>query len=393
MKILVAAVSCASNISGVQRHALNLVRCLLACPEIRSVSFVVAPWQGALRHAVTLAPDPRLTTYVVDVKRHSVARNAWYYRDLPQLARRLKADLVHLTYPVPVDTAVFSCPTVVTLHDLYPCEIPMNFGFPKFIFNRIVLQQCVRNSDAIACVSDATMMRLRQYFPGAWRKCERIYNCVEPGDLAGEEIPVSGWQGAPFLLCIAQHRRNKNIPLLVRTYDGLLRSGQISSETELIIVGIKGPETPGIHRLLSKLRLEGRVRLLEGLTEAELRWCYRQCAALVAPSITEGFGLPVAEGLLTGCRIVASDIPAHREIGGDQCTLVRLGKRAEEELASAIRAALRKPKPHPIALAQLSAPVLGEQYVRLYRRLIAASGKRCAVAPAMMIAEPERRSL
>ena len=39
--------------------------------------------------------------------------------------------------PCPSMAASFSCPTVVTLHDLYPYEIPLNFGFPKFIFNRV----------------------------------------------------------------------------------------------------------------------------------------------------------------------------------------------------------------------------------------------------------------
>jgi hypothetical protein len=29
----------------------------------------------------------------------------------------------------------------------------------------------------------------------------------------------AGWQGRPFLLCVAQHRRNKNIPFLLRVFD------------------------------------------------------------------------------------------------------------------------------------------------------------------------------
>lgn len=393
MRVLVAAASFAANISGIQRHALNLARCLLARPEIHSVLFVVAPWQEALMNADALASDPRLTKHVVDMERHSVARNIWYYRYLPQLAAQLQADLVHLTCPMPVNAAAFACPAVVTLHDLYPCEIPTNFGFSRSLFNRMVLRQCLRSVDAIACVSDATMMRLRQYFPGASGKAVRIYNCVEPGDLAGAEVRLSGWRGAPFLLSIAQHRRNKNIPLLMRTYDRLLRSGQISSGTELIVVGIRGPETPGLHRLVYERGLEGKVRFLEGLSESELRWCYRQCEALVAPSVTEGFGLPIAEGLLAGCRIICSDIPAHREIGGDRCTLVRLGNQAEEKLAAAICSALRKPRPRPIGMPHLAAPVLGEQYVGFYRQVIAAFANNSAVAPAMMVAASDRRSL
>ena len=37
----------------------------------------------------------------------------------------------------------------------------------------------------------------------------------------------------------------------------------------------------------------------------------------IAPSTVEGFGLPVAEALSLGVPVIASDIPAHREVAGD----------------------------------------------------------------------------
>lgn len=35
------------------------------------------------------------------------------------------------------------------------------------------------------------------------------------------------------------------------------------------------------------------------------------------PSLMEGFGLPVLEAMANKCLVLASDIPAHREIAGD----------------------------------------------------------------------------
>ena len=245
--------------------------------------------------------------------RSSLSRNFWHYRRLPELAARLEVDLVHLTYPVPVNAAAFSCPTVVTLHDMYPYEIPMNFGFPKFIFNRLILKQCLRNVDAIACVSDVTRRRLEQYSSAAvWQKGVRIYNCVEAQPACASQSPIPNWQGEPFLLCVAQHRHNKNLPLLIRAFDRLLRSGQVGSNMRLVILGITAQDTRNIYRLVSTLSLGDSICFLEGLSEAELQWCYTRCEAVVAPSLTEGFGLPVAEGLLAGCRLF---VRTYRRIG------------------------------------------------------------------------------
>jgi glycosyltransferase involved in cell wall biosynthesis len=374
VKILIAAASFASNMSGLQRHALNVVCCLLPEPEISSLHLVIAPWQRNFLQTPGFRENARIVTHVAEMDRSSLSRNLWYYRKLPELAVQVHADVVHLSYPMPVNAAAFRCPTMVTLHDLYPYEMPMNFGFPKFIFNRMVLQQCLRNIDAIACVSETTRLRLKQYAPiAAWQKAVRIYNCVEAQPVCNLQPPVSILQGERFLLCVAQHRRNKNIPLLIRAFSRMLRAGRVPSDMKLLVIGIGGPETRNIHRLVSTLGLGLRVRFLEGVSDSELQWCYMRCEAVVSPSMAEGFGLPIAEALLAGCRIVCSDIPAFREVGDGQCRFVALGKNAEEMLASAIVAALNEPKGSPRSLQQFSAPVLAKQYISFYRRLVAST--------------------
>ena len=125
-------------------------------------------------------------------------------------------------------SASLDCPTVVRLHDLYPYEIPGNFGFPQVIFNRLVLRLCLRRVDAIACVSETTMLRLRHYASrSTWPKAVLIYNCVEPEPLCATLSPILDLWHEPFLLSIAQHRRNKNIGLLIRAFHRLLRTAEI----------------------------------------------------------------------------------------------------------------------------------------------------------------------
>jgi len=395
MKILLAAASFATNISGVQRHALSLARCLLLRPEVSELHLVVAPWQSDFAQIAGLS-DARLSTHIADISHNAFSRNLWYYRRLPELAAQLQADIVHLSFPVPCNGRAFNCPTVVSLHDMYPYEIPMNFGFPKFIFNRIILQQCVRSVNAIACVSDATRNRLKQYAPSSvCKKALRIFNCVEPEPVVATESSIPNWRGEPFILCVAQHRRNKNIATLIRAFHRLLRSGEIEFGFKLVVVGIRGPESGNIQRLVANCGLNGKVHFLQGLTEPALQWCYRHCAALVAPSLTEGFGLPVAEALLAGCPIVCSDIPAHREIADGYCHFVSLHTYPVEALAAAIADSLHEPKREAISIPRLSASALAEQYIALYRQFVTSSAlaQSGRVATAINISASENQSL
>lgn len=363
-----------------QRHGINVALSLLRLSEISELHFIVAPWQADLIQRAGFPSDIRLQIHIADLSRGSLNRNKWYWHSLPRFAVQLNADLVHLTYPVPLNRRAFPCPTVVTLHDLYPYEIPMNFGFPKFIFNRIILQQCLHASDAIACVSSATRIRLNQYVPGVLKKATTIYNCIDEAPLPVDESPIPGWNNEPFLLCVAQHRRNKNIPTLIRAFHLLTACGGIEGNATLAIIGTEGPETKSLHRLANSKHLNGRVHFLEGLSEPQLQWCYRHCEALVAPSLTEGFDLPVVEGLQAGCRIVCSDIAAHREIAGDHCRFVTVREHAAQDLAAAIVDTLQYPKPQPIALLQFSAQVLAQQYLALYCRLIEPYSPKLATA-------------
>lgn len=393
MKILIAAASFATSVSGLQRHAFNVAQCLLLESGISEVHIVVAPWQLGLIEQAGIPKSDRLFVQVADVGRSSLSRNAWYYRELPKIADQLEVDAVHLSYPMPINKRAFHCPTVVSLHDLYPYEIPSNFGFPKCIFNRVVLQQCLRNADSIACVSESTYLRLRNYVPArVWQKSIRIYNCVEPGFCTSAVSPIPGWSGEQFLLCIAQHRRNKNIPVLIKAFELLKHAPQMESNMKLVIIGMRGPETPAIEQLIDSAGLADSIYLLEGLREPELQWSYSNCAALVAPSIIEGFGLPVAEGLLAGSRVVCSDIPAHREIGEGLCRFVSLRANAEVALFNAISSVLMEPKPAPASFPHFSGPVLAKEYLALYRRLIARapdhSAQTSALEPGLAEGEP-----
>lgn len=370
MNVVIAAMSAPTHMNGVSRHAANLARALLRTRTISEIHFLAGAWQSDMYRSALGARDPRLFTHWIPLRDANVSRLLWYYRELPCIAAQLEAHIVHLTFPAPTGPVAYSCPVVLSLHDLYPFDIPCNFGRLKSAIARHTISQCVRRVDAIACVSRATQSEFRTRFPDLASKSHVIQNVVEFGVPAAISGNLEMLKGFTFILCVAQHRSNKNIPLAIRVFNELMGEGILSAEARMVVVGIPGPETGKIEEEIKRCRLGRKVLLLSGLSDAELRWCYEKCQFLLAPSSMEGFGIPIAEALLAGARVVCSDIQAFRELGGEACHYVPWTSDLVNAYVRVIRDAMSSAPLCGVFPFQLTSACIGEQYANLYRDLI-----------------------
>jgi glycosyltransferase involved in cell wall biosynthesis len=74
------------------------------------------------------------------------------------------------------------------------------------------------------------------------------------------------------------------------------------------------------HCLMLAKELGEKVRIHGALPQKRLAEIMRHSHILVLPSFFEGLPLVILEGLASGCRIVANDLPGTREILGDSDT-------------------------------------------------------------------------
>lgn len=131
-----------------------------------------------------------------------------------------------------------------------------------------------------------------------------------------------------FVLFVGNLTASKNLPFLVEAYD---RAGV---DADLVLAGSRGAGYDEVMAAIERSPSNARIRVVESPTDSEVDRLYRDARALVHPSLYEGFGFTPLEAMERGCPVVASDIPAHREISGAGADLVELDP---ERFAEGIR--------------------------------------------------------
>jgi alpha-1,2-rhamnosyltransferase len=100
--------------------------------------------------------------------------------------------------------------------------------------------------------------------------------------------------------------------MLLRTFERLWLEGV---NAHLLIAGrTTGEETDLVERLRMHPEQGRRLLTLFDASDQELAHVYGHARALVFPSLAEGFGLPLVEARAHDCQVIASDIPAFREL-------------------------------------------------------------------------------
>jgi glycosyltransferase involved in cell wall biosynthesis len=368
MNLLIIAMSSATAPSVICKHAYNLIRCAASRREVLRITLTIGKWQEPYFRSSFKLENAKLGVVSVDIANDTLSRNLWHLQDLPILADNLAADIVHLSFPVPIRRSALRCPVVVSLHDLCPYDEIDNFGFPKLFFNRVFLRQCLNEVDCVACVSETTLSRLKVHFPRiAHKKAVVVHNCTT---IQSNELMAPACERCQFVLMVAQHCANRNTPLAVEVFEELLQEGRVNKEMLLLLVGNHGQETTAIRSDITRRALEKRVKWVAGVNDGELRWLYENCEVLIVPSLIGGCDLLVVEGLLCGSRVVCPDIPAFREIGGKACHYFDLHAESRSSaMVTAVCKALAEPARPAERLDRFSIETVAREYANLYVRL------------------------
>jgi glycosyltransferase involved in cell wall biosynthesis len=207
--------------------------------------------------------------------------------------------------------------TLLTIHDIRGMR--SESGVFERAAYRVFFERSLRRADHVITVSEAMKREILGFFPGI--PISVIYNGLDANgfDAVSEvdrqvvrrkyDLP------AEFILAVGHLERRKNY---LRLVDAMARLRDWGLSCNLLIIGNDSGERRAIEERVNAANLAGRVKILSGLSDFEVRCVYKICSLLVFPSSYEGFGIPILEAMAAGRPMVLSDIAVFREITQDK---------------------------------------------------------------------------
>ncbi len=251
---------------------------------------------------------------------HAVANHFAHGMTLPDCA-----SFVHVSHSRLERTSAFSWlgktgrTGVFYVHDLIPLSHPEFVRPEEPERHRRRMETVLKHASLVLCNSQVTARALRTFAQQSNRPPPSIAvlppgveQCFlsPPSDMAPTRMP--------YFVTLGTIEPRKNHMLLLQLWQYLAeRDGPMAPR--LVIVGKRGWENSHILAMLERCpALPGLVVEVPGLEDAALARLIAGAAALLAPSFTEGYGMPVAEAIALGTPVIASNISAHREAAAGQ---------------------------------------------------------------------------
>ncbi|MEO6326651.1 MAG: glycosyltransferase family 1 protein [Thermoanaerobaculia bacterium] len=238
---------------------------------------------------------------------------------------RLTPDLFHAPhYVVPLFPPGR---TVVTIHDLMHLTRPEHASLAKRAYARVMLRRAVACAARVIVGSESTRSELLAFDPAAATKTtlipygldEKFRQPVPPAEAV--RVRERFALRSPFLLFLGNDKPHKNLEGLLAAFASH-RERDAGTTHHLVLAG--GAEERRGDRLarIEAHRLEGLVHDLGVVPSGDIVPLVSEASALVLPSFSEGFGLPVLEAQSLGTPVLCSDRGGLKEAAGDAALVI-----------------------------------------------------------------------
>lgn len=205
---------------------------------------------------------------------------------------------------------------IFMVHDLIPITHPQYCRAGEQAKHMTRLRNAMRVASGIMCNSQATMNALVDLCAdNKWAMPPAAVALLAPElpDATQTARPIA----QPYFVFVSTIEPRKNHLMILKVWQKLAAQlGELAPR--LVIIGQRGWDYTEVTNLLEHSEvLQGLVTEIPACSDAEMVTYLQHAQALLFPSFTEGYGMPVAEALALGTPVIASDLAVFREFAGN----------------------------------------------------------------------------
>lgn len=289
------------RLSGVQRFAREVVAALDA--ELEGTNEAIKSYEWVLVTPHSSPSNLKLRNIELRPVRWGKG-HFWDQLVFPLVAR------TGIAVSLANNGAVLHRRSLTVIHDAMVFRTPDNFSAAYGVFHR-ALGRLLATRSRIGTVSKFSQCELAEVLG---LKCTDIFLVPNGHDhlvrVTPDKTILSRLDVGPkgYFLFVGSLSPNKNLRRLIQAFSSIEAAGYRlvvvgASETSVFRIGSYKPST--------------KVTFASQLSDEEIAALYTNAAALIFPSLYEGFGIPPLEAMARGCPVLASDIPPVREVCGD----------------------------------------------------------------------------
>ena len=194
----------------------------------------------------------------------------------------------------------------------------------------------LREYQDFLCISHVVASELQSVLAGSKKHPASAHTEVAwPRDIADVQPAASTTMdpSGPIVLMTGDEPRKNTFGGLA----GIAAATSDEAKRDVVVIGMAGQDVRVHHWSIAAAMRPGEARTLGRVTDEELHQVLTSASLVVVSSFDEGLSLPVIEAAQAGVPVVASDIPAHRELIGTGSHLFDPAKPAS--IAKAVRKA------------------------------------------------------
>ena len=256
--------------------------------------------------------------------RHPPTNLGWTLVGLPIAARRARIDVLHApAYTAPVGIRT---PVVVTIHDVSYERHPEWYPYRRDRLRRAFYRASARSAAQVVTDSEFSAAEIHAAYGIARSRIAVVPLGVVPQFASG--APEAAGVPDPFVLHVGDLHPRRNLSVVLDAVVALRKRGGATEHLTLALAGIDRGVVADLRARAEAAGVREALAVLDVVSDARLDALYREAAALVYPSLYEGFGLPVLEAMARGTPVVASRASSVPEVLGDAGVLLEPGDTA-----------------------------------------------------------------